>query len=32
MLKDQIATQAATIGSLRKEIRELELAKAKQES
>ena len=32
MLKDQITTQGETIDSLKKEIRELELAKARQES
>ena len=32
MLKDQNSTQAETIVNLKKEIRELELSKAKQES
>lgn len=32
MLKDQIGSQADTIQSLKKEIRELELAKVQQES
>mmetsp|Transcript_20952 Transcript_20952/g.25744 ORF Transcript_20952/g.25744 Transcript_20952/m.25744 type:complete len:257 (-) Transcript_20952:1536-2306(-) len=32
MLKDQISTQGETIDSLKKEIRELELSKARQES
>lgn len=32
MLKDQISSQGETIESLKKEIRELELSKARQES
>lgn len=32
MLKDQISSQGETIDSLKKEIRELELSKARQES